>query len=719
MYRICKAAAVVLCLLFIFSAIPAAVLADTEPKVVRVGWFESDFNLTDKLGRRSGYAYEYQQKISAYTGWKYEYVTGSWPQLYQMLLDGRIDLLSDVSYTEERAGKMLFSSLPMGSETYYVCISTKIDSHVSEEDVLTLNGKRIGVNANSIQENILNDWLKKNGIQAEIVELSVDQTGSVAMLDNGEIDAFVNVEAYGLDTKIIPLFMIGSSDFYFAVNKDRSDLLTELNSALVRIQEENKYYNLQLEEKYFSMTYASPFFTQGEVSWLTEHGAVRVGYVDGFLAFCGKDGTTGELTGALKDYLELSSKCMHNYEIEFEPVAYPSLEEALKALENGDIDCMFPVELSDYDAEEMGVLITGQQMETEVYAAVRTADRRDFSLDSEMTVALVTGDFNYRAFLLGNFPNWKYAFFDDARSAFAAVADGAADCVLVCNYRLNWVSDLIDSNSLTTVDTGCSMEFSFAVRRSDDHLYSIMNKTGHFIPDSAIHSSLTSYSYVEKKLSFADFLRANYIEVFIVLSIVLAIIFLLFLHSRRSERKAKESLMALEESLGREAKQKEELSDVRDKAYSDPLTGVKSKHAYVEASELIQRRIDSGEAYEFAVAVFDVNDLKLVNDISGHDAGDLYLLEARKLICDTFKHSPIFRIGGDEFTAILTGEDFENRAELMELFNKKVEENKSNGRVVVAVGLAEHDPTNDVLFVDVFRRADERMYTRKRELKGN
>ena len=90
---------------------------------MRVGWYESPFNTMDQFGRRSGYAYDYQEKIAAYTGWDYEYVEGSWPELLQMLINGEIDLMSDVSYTDERAESMLFSSLRMGAEEYYIFIS--------------------------------------------------------------------------------------------------------------------------------------------------------------------------------------------------------------------------------------------------------------------------------------------------------------------------------------------------------------------------------------------------------------------------------------------------------------------------------------------------------------------------------------------------------------------------------------------------------------------
>ena len=106
-------------------AAAAASPAQEREKVVRVGWYESAFCTTDSLGRRSGYAYEYQMKIAAYTGWRYEYVEGSWPELLQMLIRGEIDLMSDVSYTPERAEIMLFPSLPMGAEDYYLFVSSE------------------------------------------------------------------------------------------------------------------------------------------------------------------------------------------------------------------------------------------------------------------------------------------------------------------------------------------------------------------------------------------------------------------------------------------------------------------------------------------------------------------------------------------------------------------------------------------------------------------
>ena len=125
----------------------------------------------------------------------------------------------------------------------------------------------------------------------------------------------------------------------------------------------------------------------------------------------------------------------------------------------------------------------------------------------------------------------------------------------------------------------------------------------------------------------------------------------------------------------------------------------------------------NGDIKEFAVAVFDLNDLKLVNDTKGHDAGDKYLQDACSLICRVFQHSPVFRIGGDEFVALLMNGDFHNREELLNDFNKHVEYNLVNGGPVVSAGISLFDSNADTGYEDVFTRADELMYSRKKELK--
>ena len=169
----------------------------------------------------------------------------------------------------------------------------------------------------------------------------------------------------------------------------------------------------------------------------------------------------------------------------------------------------------------------------------------------------------------------------------------------------------------------------------------------------------------------------------------------------------------------REYEHEIELGKARRIANTDSLTGVKSKHAYVEYESVQDGLIEAGELKTVAVAVCDVNNLKYVNDNIGHKAGDAHIRAAVKIICEAFAHSPVFRIGGDEFVAVLKDRDYENRAKILENIVSVSEQNNREGKVVIAVGIAEFDPSTDKNLLSVFEKADSKMYERKRLLKQN
>ena len=168
----------------------------------------------------------------------------------------------------------------------------------------------------------------------------------------------------------------------------------------------------------------------------------------------------------------------------------------------------------------------------------------------------------------------------------------------------------------------------------------------------------------------------------------------------------------------REKENDEALEKAELKAYRDELTGVKSKHAYSEMEESFNRRIMDGLISDFAVIVCDVNGLKYINDTLGHHAGDEYIKKACTMICKRFKHSPVFRTGGDEFVVVLENDDFNDRLMLMKEFNTQAEQNAQTGDIVIASGVSDFIPGTDISFQQVFERADSIMYERKKELKG-
>ena len=168
----------------------------------------------------------------------------------------------------------------------------------------------------------------------------------------------------------------------------------------------------------------------------------------------------------------------------------------------------------------------------------------------------------------------------------------------------------------------------------------------------------------------------------------------------------------------RERENEEALGDIRNIAYKDNLTGVKSMHAYSEKEKSMNVRISDELVDEFAVVVCDVNGLKVINDTLGHKTGDEYIRKACDIICSKFKRSPVFRIGGDEFVVILEGSDYNERSNLMRELDELADVNNVTGGVVVAAGITDYEKGIDMSFRKVFDRADAMMYARKRELKG-
>ena len=198
--------------------------------------------------------------------------------------------------------------------------------------------------------------------------------------------------------------------------------------------------------------------------------------------------------------------------------------------------------------------------------------------------------------------------------------------------------------------------------------------------------------------------RVNTRSILVILCLFLLALGVLIFNFRRMRRKLQEN--------------EQELDHIRSIASTDSLTGVKSSTAYAARLEELNTEIRQGEAEPFAIVVCDLNDLKRVNDTRGHDAGDDYIRDASRQICGIFHHSPVYRMGGDEFVVLLTGQDYESREALLAAFNRGAEENLGTGGAVVSAGMSAYLPGLDTDARHVFERADTQMYQRKKELKG-
>ena len=215
-------------LLIIMTLALAAEAFAAEPgsRTVRVGYYENEiFEEGAQEGAvKTGYAYEYYQKLSEYTGWEYEYVYGEFGDLYQMLLDGEIDFLAGLALKEDRRELIGYPDAPMGNESYNLVGHDTDDSLNS--DPASLNGKKIGV-LDSAMSSVLEEFLKSHQVQAELV-LFNDTTPLFEAFDNQEVDVLAaeGDGAYGRDHASL-LYPFGAADYYLCVNKARPELLSE------------------------------------------------------------------------------------------------------------------------------------------------------------------------------------------------------------------------------------------------------------------------------------------------------------------------------------------------------------------------------------------------------------------------------------------------------------------------------------------------------------
>ena len=620
----------VLCVALVMQVLSAfSVSAAPEPKVVRVGWYESAWHRTDPFGRRSGYGYEYQQRVATYTGWKYEYVYGSWSELLQKLIAGEIDLLSDVSYTKERAEKLLYSFHPMGSEDYHVFISPT-NTQIRPDDYSTMNGKVVGVNKSSIQEKLYRDWAEKNGVQATVREMTEKTPVLFNMLAHGDIDMLVTLDTYGNSANVIPVVKVGFAESYFGVNKNRPDLKRELDVAMSRILESSRDFNQQLTQKFNRSSAVNSFLTAEERDWVQKHGVIRIGYQDNFLPFCNKDEASQQLTGALKDYLGFASHALKNATLSFEPRAYSDTREALAALTRGEVDCVFPINLSPFDGEKAGVLVSDPLIDTEIYAALRAGDRKGVSLNREMVVAVPRFNAGYETFIKDNFPNWQAVTYDRNEGAFHAVTGHNADCLLVSSFRVNRVNKYLRKHNFQLFTTNRSMAMSFAVRRQDTNLYSIINKINHLVSRPALNSSLITYGVDDTKPTLMDFLLEYWSYLLLILLMVAG--FFLLMAKRNAVVKAVA----------------EERSKIIAETERDDLTKLYTWKFFLF---YVNQLYASKSRQPMDAVILNVDRFHSVNALHGRDFGDRVLkdlaAEIQRFADET--HSKASRSGADRF----------------------------------------------------------------------
>ena len=521
-----------LCLLLLLPALfPVKAAAETAPaKVVRVGSFEDTFNYVNEKGARKGYGYELLETLSGYTGWQFEYVTCDWSDCFEKLKNGEIDIMGGISYTPDRAEEMLFSDEPMGEEKYYLYADLSRED-ITASDFKTLNGKKIGVLMGTEPEVMLTEWEEKYNLKTQHVNIANNEDVK-QKLANREIDGFVSLEeSFWADLGISTITRVGSSDIYYAINKDRADIKEELDNAMRALENADPFYKADLYKRYFSLGY-TPILTGEEKAWLKEHGAIRMGFLTGDSGVSTCDPATGEITGTITDYIQFARDCLGNQELEFQMVGYDSKEAELGALKSGEIDMVFHFDQSPNLAEEYRVACTNTTWTSNMMAVT---NKQHFNENQANRVAVPQNKLSLTRYLAVYYPQWEIVDCATPEDAAKLVESGQADCFVTGTGSEGTYNKKYDFYSVPLPNLAKSC---FAVNSGNGILLSILNKTIKAMPANMLTGALAMYKSAARKVTLGEFIRDNFVKVLLVSSIFAAVILLMILKLLQKARKA-------------------------------------------------------------------------------------------------------------------------------------------------------------------------------------
>ncbi len=547
--------------------LPCAAFADSETKTVRVGYYENEvFQEGAEEGAvKTGYAYEYYRKLSEYTGWKYEYVYGGFGDLYQMLLDGEIDLLAGLAWRQERSSLISYPKEIMGSESYFLV--KHADDNSITTDPATLGGKRIAV-LDSAMVGVLDQYLEEHHVSAEVIPFS-DYGQLFDAFDSHEVDVLAAESdgAHGRDHAEV-LTVFGTSDYYLCVNIHRPDLLEELNSAQTQLASEEPNYLNSLSAKYYSVSVTARAFSKSEREWMDTHDTLNVGYLDHYLPYSSTD-AQGEVTGIVKDMVPaiLKTLGMQNMTVTYR--GYTSYDDMVAGIRTEEIDAAFPVGGGLYYSEENGIYLSNPVSS----APAELVYKGEFSEKTTEHFAVNENNRMQDYFVRTNYPHAEITFYPSSEDCLAAVLAGKAGCVTLNGLRANDILRNRKYESLSLYQTSYNDARCFGVEIGNEGLLKLLNRGinilgGDFAQNISYRYTSGLYTY-----SFVDMLLDHIVLYgFVILAIAGFIVFLLVRDVRRTRKEVLEK-----EQARRELEAKNSELARNQKALSDAL--ISAEHA--------------------------------------------------------------------------------------------------------------------------------------------
>ena len=499
------------------AAMPAPAFAadsDQQVKTVRVGWLVNNKGFQEGAPgeRLSGWGYEYLQTLSYYTkGWQYEYVSGTFSELMDMLEAGEIDLMPNISYSAEREQKLLFSSNPEGTERYYIYARPDRDD-LAKGDPQALQGLTIGCNSGVMQTIVGQQWLADEGVTCTYKEIDTGSALFEALAD-GEVDAVIMNDTIS-SPDASPMFYVGSSDYYFAVPKSRPDLMNDINAAMTAIARVNPRYNDEVKSSYSAQNSGSSSLTGTETSWLKANGnTITIGYLKNQLPYCTQN-DDGEMEGSLAS---LATTLRDKFGITVKTVAISNNKQMVKALSNGTIDVALPLFRDYWLAEQKGV-VQSNPMGTVSLTAIHSSNNLNRDLKK---IACTQSAIVNRLELESLFPDATITEYPNGGEALKALNKGEASCIIVPSTRLETIRDTYGIEDFETQELTNTAQLSCLISRGKPELLGIINKG---IVNAGESLSASSYSPTSYSAQESDAFRLLYRNRIVISTVVICIL---------------------------------------------------------------------------------------------------------------------------------------------------------------------------------------------------
>ena len=594
---------------FAFSAVAST--TDTEEKVIRVG----DVNIissNENSDERSGYVYDYLLEISKLTGWKYEYVTASWEESLAMLERGELDLLTQAQYSEERGEKYGFSRYEMGMNCGMLVTSDQNDS-IYYNDYEGFQGKTIGAAKGTQYIKLLQELAETHHFTYRLIEY--DYVEDIWKdLHEGRIDMMLTESVLKNENcKIVAKFM--PEPIYFIVNRDRTDLLAQLNDAMETIQSKDINFNAHVYEQHSAILDDGEIaVTREEAEYIRNKPVLRLAYNNKWNPVSYQDKETGEYCGITADILR---KLEEETGIRFEFVPTSGNTESIEMLLQDEIDVVYGVANRLATRADQGGLIVSDPY---VQVPLALAKREDKNLSEIRKIALpqnvrVLHHYAEELYL----QDYEIISYEDTQACMDAVNEGKADAVYENIYILNQFGQ--DEKRYADIDTfsiyQMNVDLCLCMREEDSLAISAFNKAIAGLSMEEVSQIILENTVsapqmrMDKRVRGYILIGAMLIGAFVILEIVLSVM------------------------------------KISQYAFKDTLTGFSNENLFLlRASRLVRKK----KARNYAIVSLDIDHFKMVNNMWNFETGNHILKRTAQIIRQSIRDNEFFcRKSDDHF----------------------------------------------------------------------